>query len=295
MRFASILIIIGVVLFVIGIGGVIQTTNKTKGFLDVKGKYISRTVYSSGKDGTTYRLHYSYVVKGNEYTATTDYGTNVIPKVGSEKTIKYDPSDPSCSVVPGSGFNAIMLFGGFICIAIAMLDIVSSSDGRFAKLKANGGVVFGFVFSTMGFGGYYLMCAGTDSLSPLTAFRSAGLFTLIPMSFMAVGVLALFTTLFPSVSLTWTRSQKQKSIMLKVVHTEPCYDKFRVVFSNNTASTGHYFTYYTYRNFQIGEEYNIDLFKHGTSITFEDISGYHHAIRLSAFCDDDFEPAFACG
>ncbi len=70
-----------------------------------------------------YYLTYKYTVKEKTYYYQTDYTTSMIPKIGSEKVIKYNPEDPSVSYIKGLGINNIFQIVGmfFFFISLIML------------------------------------------------------------------------------------------------------------------------------------------------------------------------------
>lgn len=86
--FLSLFILIGIVMLYFGISNLLKNLSKTNNYVETIGYFAHYEIYNSDEDGTTYKLIYSYNVNDKQYTVSTDYGTNMIPKEGSTRTIK---------------------------------------------------------------------------------------------------------------------------------------------------------------------------------------------------------------
>lgn len=78
--FLSLFILIGIVMLYFGISNSFKNFSKTNNYVKTIGYFVDYEIYNSDEDGTTYKLIYSYNVNNKEYTVSTDYGTNMIPK-----------------------------------------------------------------------------------------------------------------------------------------------------------------------------------------------------------------------
>ena len=93
--------------------GVKNIFNFNKDFIKTKGTYEYKELYrSSSSDKKVYELTYSYVVDGETYFVTTDYGTSTIPKEGSTVNVYYNPKDPSDAEIKGEKTNYFVIILG---------------------------------------------------------------------------------------------------------------------------------------------------------------------------------------
>ena len=93
---------IGVGCLFFGIKENFQLNKTTKDYLTTNGYFSDYHIYRIDKEETTYELIYTYEVKGKNYTVSTNYGTNYIPEENSVREVKYDPDDPSKSILVGT-------------------------------------------------------------------------------------------------------------------------------------------------------------------------------------------------
>lgn len=159
-------LICGIVMLFFGIKGTYNLNKKIQGYKEVNGYFIDYDIYSSDEDGTTYKLIYSYEVNGKQYTVATDYGTSIIPKDNSTKTIKYNPNNPEESIVTGTNASMGLIFIGFMFVIIPtiMILIFISKNGCFDKLNIDLiGAIIGLTFTGLGFGILYML-TGTFSI-----------------------------------------------------------------------------------------------------------------------------------
>lgn len=196
--FLSIFILIGILLTFFGVKTTYDTAQKTKNYVLVEGTYVGSSVYSSDEDGKTYILTYTYEVDNKEYRISTDYGTGSVPKLGTKKNIKYNPDDPSEAVISGMGSSGILFILGFMFITIPLIMIFSNSGST--KNSNNPGkllsIFIGFVFVVMGGSVYYFMCSGGNSLSLIYAFQTSGIWVIIPIIFIVVGMYVILASIF---------------------------------------------------------------------------------------------------
>ena len=70
-------LIIGIVCLYFGIKDTYKLNKMTREYSTINGYFIDYDIYSKSKDGTTYKLIYTYEVDGIEYTVATDYGVRI--------------------------------------------------------------------------------------------------------------------------------------------------------------------------------------------------------------------------
>ncbi len=187
-------IIIGLGLLFFGFKMTYEKKHVTKDYASTEGKFIGTSLYSDGSQSndTTYALTYSYVVNGVEYIISTDYGTSIVPKLGTGRTVKYNPENPQEAILTGMGGNALLLFLGFMFTVIPSIIIYSEYFGANENSfnKNFPAVIFGLVFTMIGGAVYWFFCYG-GSLSIRNAFDNAGLLIIFPIVFVTVGVYML--------------------------------------------------------------------------------------------------------
>lgn len=193
-------ILIGIAFFFFGAKTTYMQIQKSKNYVSIEGEFIKSNIYSSDEDGVTYSLTYLYKVDGIDYTVSTDYGTSIIPEIGTKKTIKYNPSNPNEAIIPGMGNTILLFFLGFMFtfIPLVMIFSIFPNNEKGNKQKTREIVLsftIGFVFTVLGVGSYYLMCLGSDTLSLLYAWKTNGLWIIIPMLFVVIGVYIIIFSL----------------------------------------------------------------------------------------------------
>lgn len=199
--FISVFILVGIVLLFFGVKSTYSRMEKTKNYVSVEGTFVGSSIYSSDDDGTTYTLTYSYRVNGNRYEISTDYGTGSVPDMGTKKTIKYNPNNPSEAIISGMGSNGFLLIMGFMFTAIPLIILFTSIINREPN---NGSVIhkkiltilIGFVFAVMGGAFYYMMCSGGNSLSIISSFKINGFWVIIPILFIIIGIYIIIASIF---------------------------------------------------------------------------------------------------
>lgn len=194
--FLSLFILIGIVMLYFGISNSFKNFSKTNNYVKAIGYFVDYEIYDSDEDGTTYKLIYSYNVNNKEYTVSTDYGTNMIPKEGSSRTIKYNPSNPSEAIISGGSSEIVLLLIGIMFTMIPFVIFINMSPKIKEKLD---NLIFnvttlliGIVFLIIGFMALYMM-AGTFSI--IEMYKSFSLNYLIPylilLMFIIVGILLI--------------------------------------------------------------------------------------------------------
>ncbi len=194
--FLSLFILIGIVMLYFGISNSLKNLSKTSNYVEIIGYFVDYEIYNSDEDGTTYKLIYSYNVNNKEYTVSTDYGTNMIPKEGSSRTIKYNPSNPSEAIISGGSSELVLLLIGimFTMIPFAMLINMSPKiKEKLDNLNFNlTTLLIGTVFLIIGFIALYMM---TGTFSIIEIYKSFSLNYLIPylilLMFIIVGILLI--------------------------------------------------------------------------------------------------------
>jgi hypothetical protein len=270
--------LMGIIMLVFACYSTYTSSINTKDYVTVEGKFVGSSIYSSDSDGTTYSLTYSYIVDNKSYSIYTNYGTSSVPEIGSTKTIKYNPYDPEEAILTGLGGNGLLFFLGIMFFGIPMIIIFESA------------IIVGIVFTLVGIGAYYMMCSSTDSLSLIEAFKINGLWIIIPILFIVVGVWAIISQLF---------AKKSKIIVLRVEKIEHngMEGKYEILFSDDKISensflriTGKYFIYETdsENKFTEGKKYIINLYKYGIMFGCKPISDLIQARVLKSFTDEDF-------
>ena len=134
----GIFILIGMFLLGFGIKNTLELNKKTENYAVTEGYLSDYEIRESGSTTDrrySYYMTYSYVVDGQEYTVTTDYGSGSVPKMGSTKVIKYNPQNPEEAVIAGMNGSIIMIFMGvmFTLIPGVFVMIFLSNAGVFEK------------------------------------------------------------------------------------------------------------------------------------------------------------------
>lgn len=179
--FLSLFILIGIVMLYFGISNSFKNLSKTNNYVETIGYFDHYEIYNSDEDGATYRLIYSYNVNDKQYTVSTDYGTNMIPKEGSTRVIKYNPANPSEAIILGGSSEIVLLLIGimFTMIPIIMfMNISSKIKEKLDNLNFNvTTLLIGIVFLMIGLMALYMM---TGTFSIIEVYKSFRLNYLIP-------------------------------------------------------------------------------------------------------------------
>lgn len=118
-----IIMIIGLILIISFSAVDIINFVKTKEYIKTIGIFVEADYAPTPEDeAQMYFLNYKYSVEGKTYYCQTYYKTSIVPKIGSESEIKYNPEDPSVAYIKGWGniriFQMIGIFFFFISLAL---------------------------------------------------------------------------------------------------------------------------------------------------------------------------------
>lgn len=184
-----IVFILGILMLFIGIKDTYKLNQKTKNYITTKGYYNDYEIYISDKDGTTYKLTYIYIVDGIEYEVSTDYGTNYIPDKNSVRDVKYNPDNPSKSMLVGLNNKKVLIYFGafFVLGSIPFILVGLMMLGLFDKVKIDIiGTYVGFAFLIVGIG--IVLIQNAETMSLLETIKTMKLWIFIPIMFIVVGV-----------------------------------------------------------------------------------------------------------
>lgn len=95
-------------------------------YVETTATFIQLNEAGTSDNGTSmYSLVYTYVVNGQQYYYETDYSTSVIPKIGSEIRIKYNPIMPNEAYSNSfNAFNVFQIVGAFF-LSISLIILFS--------------------------------------------------------------------------------------------------------------------------------------------------------------------------
>lgn len=184
-----IVLLSGIAMLFFGIRDTYRLNSKTKNYITTTGYFNNYDVFNVDEDGITYKLTYIYTVDGNEYSVTTDYGTNYIPEPNSSREIKYNPNNPEKAILTGTNSKNGLIYGGafFTFGSLTFILAALSVLGYFDKFKVDiVGAYIGLLFFIIGIGIILLQTGTTTSL--IETIKSFGLWILIPIMFIIVGI-----------------------------------------------------------------------------------------------------------
>jgi len=289
-------ILLGLTVITFSIKSIIDINDKTKNYISIEATFEG--VSFENDEGGTYGLGYVYTVDGKTYHISTDYSTSIIPEEGSTKTIKYNPEDPNDAVITGYGTEMLVIVIGFMFVSIPLVFIMNGNDDKKDKLSSRAkktksfitSFLIGVTFIGMGSGVYYLMCDGTNGLSLGNLFKNAGIFGIIPVIFILLGIYMLIYTLF---------AKRVKEVIIKVDGIQECEDgTYDVIFSDESIDMENlktiiykYFIYNTENKdkFEIDKKFKVNIYKYGIMLEIIPVSELIQARSLKQFEDKDFE------
>ena len=187
----------GILMLFFGIKDTYKINKQTKDYLTTNGYYNNYKIYKTDKEGTTYKLIYIYKVDNKEYTISTDYGTNYIPKKNSVRKIKYNPNHPDEAILVGANSKNSLIYVGtfFILGSLTFVIFGLTVLGIFDKFKLDIiSTYIGLVFVIIGIGIIVIKKGTTISL--IETIKSFGLWILIPILFVIVGIHQIIKCLF---------------------------------------------------------------------------------------------------
>lgn len=147
-------------------------------------------------DENTYNLVYVYKVNNISYTITSDFRTNILPEVGTKKTIYYNQDNPSIAVLDNTKTNVFSIVMGIIFILFptsVLVFVLLALNGKTVSNPYKNSIVVGSIFIFFGLFGYYMMSIGGDSISITSVFDAVGLWMLIPILFVISGLYTSIT------------------------------------------------------------------------------------------------------
>ena len=191
-------LLIGIICLFVGIKDTYSANKKTKDYIIATAYYNNYEIYeSNNKNGTTYRLIYTYEVNGNEYTIKTDYGSGSIPDMNSERQIKYNPNNPDEAIFLGTNKNSMLIYFGAFFLLGSMVFVLGflSILGVFDKIKIDIiGLYVGIVFFIIGIG--IISFKLGEGLSLISIIKQMRFWSLIPIIFIILGIFQIVKCLF---------------------------------------------------------------------------------------------------
>ena len=193
-----IFITVGILLLIYGIRNIYNTNLISENYIELNATFKDTTLYERSESGNLYTLNYSYMVNGLQYQISTDYATSIIPKIGSEKLIKYNPSNPSEAIFVGGSNTLVIILGFLFTIIPIMINLGKKSMlGQLSPtLQKIFYISIGLIFIIFGLTFYWILCMGSDSLSIINAFQTFGFITIIPILFMIFGIINTLYLIF---------------------------------------------------------------------------------------------------
>lgn len=170
-------VIFGVIIMFVGIKDTYNFTISTRNYQETDGYFTDYHLYSADEDGQTYTLTYSYVVNGHEYTVSTKSGTQILPKTGSVRKIKYDPISPDKAVIVGASNDYLLIMLGVMFTFIPMVFVLTvvHSMGYLQKSYKNimdFGV--GILFMVIGLFTIFVISGGFSIQKMLVSYKIPG-------------------------------------------------------------------------------------------------------------------------
>lgn len=201
--FASILIGIG--LLIAGFGKSITIDKETQGFVRVDGYLIEYCSYSDADINDkihhrqdTYALKYQYEVDGINYLLTTDYGTNILPKINSCRSILYDPNNPTEAMLDGVNRGSGLICVGLIFMMVPLLFCITLHRRKCNNNKIRISMIpliIGIGFSVAGLLTVYIL---TGTFSFVEGVRMFGTTMAIPSLMLIVGLFQIIKGMCPN-------------------------------------------------------------------------------------------------
>lgn len=181
-----------------GIADTVHLRRTTAHYQRTQGYLTDVQPYTTHREQPSYQLFYAYTVAGQSYTVATDYGVAAaqLPAPGSTHSILYDPQQPARSVVDGPNHTHLLVLVGLLFISVPgifLLFLFLSTERGSHVRQTSIDRCIGVIFIVLALGIFYAQ-AGT--LSPRAILASFNLWMLVPLLFIAVGVLCLARGLF---------------------------------------------------------------------------------------------------
>lgn len=182
------ILISGIIILFLGIKDTYVTNKKTKNYIYAVGYFKDYKIYSVDKDGTTYKLIYTYTVNNKKYEITTDYGSGYIPKQNSTRKVKYNPKNPKQAILIGMNRNSMLIFmGSFFTFGSLLFVLIRlQAKGYLDKFKIDIIKLYGGVlFLLLGIG--IILIQNGMTMSLMETLNSLKLWILIPVMFIIGG------------------------------------------------------------------------------------------------------------
>ena len=199
----------GLIMLFWGIRNTYKTYKITKNYNTIEGYFYKYDIYSNNQEEVTYKLIYRYVVNNQEYTISTDYGTNYKPQENSVRMIKYNPDNPEEAVFTGTNSNIMLLLMGlfFTFGSFTFILAVLSIKGYFEKFRIDViGIYIGAFMLLTGIGIILFQIGTTISLTAL--IKSFGIWLSIPVLFIIVGIFQIIKCILSSNNISIKKSKK---------------------------------------------------------------------------------------
>ena len=189
--------LIGFFLLFFGIRDTFQVHEKTKNYLTTTGYLKDSISDTNAKNEVTYQLIYQYEVNGKFYDIKTDYSTNYISTQNSMREVKFNPNNPEEAILVGTNSSTFLIFIGafFLLGSTAFILLAFTVLGYLDRFQLDiMGIYIGFIFLIVGIG--IILFQNGITMSFLETIKSLGLWSLIPFSFIGVGIFQIVKCLF---------------------------------------------------------------------------------------------------
>lgn len=191
----------GVLMLYYGITNTNKLNKISKEYNSIIAYYKDYNIYSINKDNNkTYRLNYTYIINNKEYTISTNYGSNYIPQQGSTREVRYNPNNPEDAFLVGTNKNTILIFMGsfFVLCSLGFIFSILNNLGIFNIDKINiPGLFIGIILLIVGFG--IIIFQNNITQSFRETCRSFGIFIIIPLMFIIIGIVQIINCIFKKV------------------------------------------------------------------------------------------------
>lgn len=180
-------LVAGSVMIFNGVKGINNLNQMTVNYYETEASFVGYQIFRIEKQKTTYQLTYLYQVQGIEYTVSTEYGTDFIPKMGSTTTIKYNPNNPKQAVIINANSYQGFIFIGIIFMSVPMIIGLGLMMimGYFKKCNIDiMGFLIGLTFVAVGLGAMYLITGGLSLIDYFRKYDSQYILPLLIMLLM---------------------------------------------------------------------------------------------------------------
>ena len=151
--FCTLCIIGGIIMLSISTVTIFDYSNKISNYVETKGYFSDYSTYSD----STYKLIYSYYVNNIEYNVSTTYGTAMIPKQDTIRTVKYNPNNPEEAVIVGGEGYIFMIFMGILFIVVPAIIMAKDSLTFINSNETKSKLKIGLIITMLGLIPLYLI------------------------------------------------------------------------------------------------------------------------------------------